>query len=108
MRLTHPAGLTDASAHRLARDGRVFIDISGGLHASEIAGSQHTPQLAYELLSKADRPQMKDILDNVILFLWPTINPDGQDVVARVPEYSGMVDRDSGQRLRDDNDPNCG
>ena len=83
MRLTHPAGLTDASAHRLARDGRVCIDISGGLHASEIAGAQHTPQLAYELLSKADELQMKEILDNVILFLWPTIDPDGQDIVVK-------------------------
>ena len=63
LRLAHPAGLTDAPARRLARDGRVFIDISGGLHASEIAGSQHTPQLAYELLSQADEPQMKEILD---------------------------------------------
>jgi hypothetical protein len=80
-RLAHPAGLTDAVAHQLAREGRAFVDISGGLHASEIAGSQHTPQLAYELLSKATEPDTKEILDNVILFLWPSINPDGQDIV---------------------------
>jgi hypothetical protein len=81
MRLAHPEGLTDAEAHRLAREGKVFVDISGGLHASEIAGSQHTPQLAYELLSKANDPAMKEIFDNVIFFLWPSINPDGQDIV---------------------------
>lgn len=80
MRLAHPTGLTDAEAHRLAREGKVIIDISGGLHATEIAGAQHTPQLAYEMLSRADEPQMKEILDNVIFFLWPTINPDGQDI----------------------------
>jgi len=83
MRLAHPAGLTDSAAHALARQGKVFIDISGGLHASEIAGSQHTPQLAYELLSRANDPQMKEIFDNVIFFLWPTINPDGQDIVVK-------------------------
>jgi hypothetical protein len=83
MRLAHPAGLTDSAAHQLAREGKVFVDISGGLHASEIAGSQHTPQLAYELLSRPNDPGVKEILDNVIFFLWPTINPDGQDIVVK-------------------------
>ena len=83
MRLAHPEGLTDSAARRLAREGKVIVDISGGLHASEIAGSQHTPQLAYELLSKANDPAVKEILDNVIFFLWPTINPDGQDIVVK-------------------------
>src|SRR5512143_1030955 len=81
MRLAHPEGLSDAEAHRLAREGKVFVDISGGLHASEIAGSQHTPQVAYELLSRANEPDMKAILDSDIFFLWPSINPDGQDIV---------------------------
>lgn len=81
MRLAHPEGLTDAEARALAAEGRVFVDISGGLHASEIAGSQHTIQLAYDLLSQAGEPRVKDIFDNVVLFLWPSINPDGQDIV---------------------------
>ncbi|MGV3710472.1 MAG: M14 family zinc carboxypeptidase [Gemmatimonas sp.] len=80
-RLARPDGLTDAQARALAKEGKAFVDISGGLHASEIAGSQHTPQLAYELLLKANEPEMKEILDNVIFFLWPSINPDGQDIV---------------------------
>ncbi|HEY7393294.1 MAG TPA: M14 metallopeptidase family protein, partial [Gemmatimonadaceae bacterium] len=83
MRLAHPAALTDSAARSLARQGKVFVDISGGLHASEIAGSQHTPQLAYELLSRANDPEIKEIFDNVIFFLWPTINPDGQDIVVK-------------------------
>jgi hypothetical protein len=79
-RLAHPAGLTDSIARQLARDGRAFVDISGGLHASEIAGSQHTIQLAYDLLSRNDE-QTRRILDNDVLFLWPSINPDGQNIV---------------------------
>ena len=79
--LARPEGLTDADARQLARQGIPLVDISGGLHASEIAGSQHTPQLAYELLSRAAEPGIKEILDNTILFLWPSINPDGQDIV---------------------------
>lgn len=81
MRLAHPEGLGDAEAHRLASEGKAFVDISGGLHASEIAGSQHTAQLAYDLLSRANDPDTKAIFDNVIFFLWPSINPDGQDIV---------------------------
>jgi hypothetical protein len=81
MRLAHPDGLADSAAHRLAAQGKVIVDISGGLHASEIAGSQHTPLLAYQLLSNANDPTTKAILDNVVLFLWPSINPDGQDIV---------------------------
>ena len=81
-RLAHPDGLTDTEAHRLAREGKAFVDISGGLHASEIAGSQHTIQLAYDLLSKTDDPRIKAILDNTVLLLWPSINPDGQNIVA--------------------------
>ena len=80
-RIAHPAGLTDAEAHRLASEGKVFVDISGGLHASEIAGSQHTIQLAYDILAHPDDPKVKAILENDVLFLWPSINPDGQNIV---------------------------
>src|SRR4051812_47969235 len=79
-RIAHPSGLTDDQAHALAKEGKAFVDISGGLHASEIAGSQHTPQLAYDLLTRTD-DVTKEILDNDVLFLWPSINPDGQDIV---------------------------
>jgi hypothetical protein len=80
-RLARPEGLTDAQARQLASQGIALVDISGGLHASEIAGSQHTPQLAYEIVSKANDPEMQEILEKTVLFLWPSINPDGQDIV---------------------------
>jgi hypothetical protein len=82
-RLAHPSGLNDQEARRLAREGKPFVDISGGLHASEIAGSQHTIQLAYDLLSRPEDPKFKAILDHTVLLLWPSINPDGQNIVAR-------------------------
>ena len=83
-RLAHPQGLTDITARELARDGKPIVHIDGGLHSTEVAGAQHTPQLAYELVSKAqsgDR-DIKAILENVIVMLWPTINPDGQQLVS--------------------------
>jgi hypothetical protein len=83
-RLAHPAGLTDASARELAREGKPIIHIDGGLHSTEVAGAQHTPLLAYDLVSRAqaEDPAAKAMLDNVILMLWPTINPDGQQMVS--------------------------
>ncbi|HLY43545.1 MAG TPA: M14 metallopeptidase family protein [Terracidiphilus sp.] len=80
-RLAHATDLNDDQAHELARTARVIIHIDGGLHADEVAGPQHTMVLAYKLLSAQNDPQIDAILDNVILVLWPTLNPDGQDMV---------------------------
>jgi hypothetical protein len=81
-RLAHPQGLTDAEAAQLAREGKALVHIDGGLHATEVAGPQHTPLLAYDLLRKAGEPATHAMLENVVVMLWPTINPDGQQMVA--------------------------
>ena len=81
-RLAHPADLTDDQARQLAREGKAIVHIDGGLHASEVAHAQHTMQLAYDLVTGDDDPEIAAILDNVILVLWPSINPDGQTLVA--------------------------
>ncbi|HEX3894348.1 MAG TPA: M14 family zinc carboxypeptidase [Terracidiphilus sp.] len=80
-RLAHATNLNDAEALQLARTSKVIVHIDGGLHADEVAGPQHTMVLAYKLLSAQNDPQVDAILDNVILVLWPTLNPDGQDRV---------------------------
>jgi hypothetical protein len=81
-RLAHPSGVTDDTARELAREGKAFVDISGGLHATEVAGAQHTIQLAYDLLAGAGTdPTVDEILDNVVIMLWPSLNPDGQTMV---------------------------
>ena len=81
-RLAHPGGLTDDEARQLAREGKAIVHIDGGLHASEVAHAQHTIQLAYDLATENDDPEILAILDDVILILWPSINPDGQTLVA--------------------------
>jgi hypothetical protein len=89
VRLAHPEGMTEVEARALAREGKAFVHIDGGLHATEVAGPQHTIQLAYDLIARADEPEVRTILDNVVLLLWPTINPDGQQMVAEW--YRGNV-----------------
>jgi len=81
-RLAHPAELSDAEARTLAREGKAIVHIDGAVHATEVACAQHTMQLAYDLLAEKDDPEVAAILDNVIFMLWPTLNPDGQTMVA--------------------------
>jgi Zinc carboxypeptidase len=81
--LAYPSDeMTDEDARRLAAEGRAIVHIDGGLHATEVAHAQHTIQLAYDLVTGDDDPEIRAILDNVILVLWPSINPDGQTLVA--------------------------
>jgi hypothetical protein len=81
-RLAHPEGLDDDEARRLSREGKAIVWIDGGLHATEVAHGQHTMQLAYDLVTGDGDPEREAMLENVILLLWPSINPDGQTLVA--------------------------
>jgi murein tripeptide amidase MpaA len=80
-RLGAPETISEDEARALARTGKAVVDVSGGLHASEVAGAQHTIQLAYDLVT-SDEPRMAAIRENVITVLWPSLNPDGQTIVA--------------------------
>jgi hypothetical protein len=80
-RLARVRGLDDAAAHALAREGKAIVHIDGGLHSTEVAGAQQSILLAYKLVSTQGDPDIDAILDNVILMLWPTLNPDGQEEV---------------------------
>jgi len=81
-RLAHPGDMGEAEARRLAADGKALVWIDGGLHASEVAHAQHTMQLAHDLVTGDADPEIAAILENVILVLWTSINPDGQTMVA--------------------------
>ena len=80
-KLAQGRGLTDDAAKALAREGKVVIHIDGGLHSTEVAGGQSSIQLAYKMVATQGDPEVDAILDNVILMLWPTLNPDGQNEV---------------------------
>ncbi len=82
LRLAHPEGLTDEEAGRLSREGKAIVHIDGGMHSSEVANHQHTIQLAYDMVTGDADSEIQTILDNVIFILWPTLNPDGMNMIA--------------------------
>ena len=80
-KLADGRGLSETEARALAREGKAIVHIDGGLHSTEVAGAQQSIKLAYKLVSSQGDPEVDEILNNVILMLWPTLNPDGQNQV---------------------------
>jgi hypothetical protein len=66
---------------RLLANGKVVVAISCSIHSTEIVASQMSMQLAYELATAPDA-DTREILQNTILMLIPSPNPDGIDIVA--------------------------
>src|SRR6476659_6383002 len=73
--------VSDAERDELIRDGKTVVAISCSIHSTEIVASQMSTRLAYELASD-NRPDTLSILQNTILILIPSPNPDGVDIVA--------------------------
>ncbi len=65
-------------ARRLAGEGKAVVWIDSGLHASEVAPSQHAPDLAWRMVAGEDEETAR-IRDHVILLQIPCLNPDGLD-----------------------------
>jgi hypothetical protein len=79
-KLSDPRGVTEAEINNLVKEGKAVMCQSMSLHATEIGGTQMAPELAYDLLSREDEETHR-ILDNVLYFMIPSFNPDGQIMV---------------------------
>jgi Zinc carboxypeptidase len=80
--LADPRTLPDElQRKRLIANGKVVVAISCSIHSTEIVASQMSMQLAYELATAQDA-DTREILQNTILLLIPSPNPDGVDIVA--------------------------
>jgi hypothetical protein len=79
-RLADPRTLTDAEARELSGSHRAVVAIGASIHASEIGATQAANELLYELSTAAD-PGTLAVLENVIVILIPSLNPDGHRLV---------------------------
>ncbi|MCP5047563.1 MAG: peptidase M14 [bacterium] len=78
--LANPYDLSKDKAKSLVKEGKIVVLITLNIHSTEIAASQESVELAYEMVTRND-PAIKRILDNVILLLVPSLNPDGMQMV---------------------------
>ena len=83
------AGLADPRVFRTtkaARDalnnGKTIVLITSSIHSTEVGGHLAPVVLAYRLATDTSATT-RAILDNVILWLVPSLNPDGVSIVAR-------------------------
>jgi len=73
--------LTPDEARRLAKQGKVLVFITCNLHATEIGSSQMAMEFAYKLVTGKTPFDADKVLEDVIILVAPTINPDGQQMV---------------------------
>jgi zinc carboxypeptidase len=73
---------TAREAQEAVRDGRTFVLITAGIHSNEVGGHLTPAALAYRLASDTSATT-REILDNVVLWLVPSLNPDGVTIVTR-------------------------
>jgi hypothetical protein len=72
---------SEAERSRLIEQGRTIVVISCSIHSTEIVASQMSMQLAYDLATAHDASAL-EILQNTIIILIPSANPDGINIVA--------------------------
>ena len=79
-RMTDPRTLTAEEIRTLPAQGKVFVLVTCNIHSSEIGASQMAMEWAYDLCATQDPRRLK-WLDDVVLLLMPSINPDGTDMI---------------------------
>jgi hypothetical protein len=83
MRLSDPRKISAAEAAKLELEGKMIVMITCSIHATEVASTHTAVEFAYRLLTEDNNPKFKTILDNVIILLEPSQNPDGVDIVTK-------------------------
>ena len=71
---------TDTYARINIRKGKTIVMITCGIHSTEVGSTLSSMLIAYKLAS-SNEPEIKNILENTIILLVPSLNPDGVDIV---------------------------
>jgi hypothetical protein len=75
-----PPATRDRKAVELIRQGKTIVLITCGIHSTEVGSYLSSTLIAHRLASATD-PAISKILDNTIVLLVPSLNPDGVDIV---------------------------
>ena len=71
---------TDQQRDEVFTAGKAVVVVTCNIHSTEIGASQMVLDLVYRLATDTS-PRMQHVLNNVILLLVPSLNPDGQIMV---------------------------
>ncbi|MBI3005281.1 MAG: hypothetical protein HYY49_07670 [Ignavibacteriales bacterium] len=75
-----PRGLSESETTALVKEGKAIVLVTCNIHSTEIAASQMAMEWAHALVTSDDE-KTKKWLNEVILLLVPSLNPDGQIMV---------------------------
>jgi hypothetical protein len=78
--LQDPRGAPQAEIERAVEMGKAVVVQSYGLHSTEVAASQASAEIIYEMATRTDEEMMR-ILDETVAIQIPAFNPDGQILV---------------------------
>ena len=79
-RLADPRTLSDGEAQKLAAEGKPFYLIYATIHSTEVSNGQAIITIVHRLATE-NSPQIREILDNSVVLMVPSQNPDGQHLV---------------------------
>src|SRR5688500_15147226 len=70
----------DAYARQNISKGKTIVLITHGIHSTEVGSTLSSMLIAHRLASSTEA-EIKKILDNTIILMVPSLNPDGVDIV---------------------------
>ena len=75
-----PLATRDRKAAELIKRGKTIVLITCGIHSTEV-GSYLSSMLIAHRLASSTEPEIQKVLENTIVLLVPSLNPDGVDIV---------------------------
>jgi hypothetical protein len=79
-RLADPRGLSDGEAQKLAAEGKPFYLLYATIHSTEVSNGQAIIHIVHRLATDSS-PATREMLENAVVLLIPSVNPDGQHLV---------------------------
>ena len=81
-RIADPRGLGDDEAERLVHQGKAIVAMAYSIHSTEVGGTLSALKLLHRLAA-SDDARLRAMLEDVVLLVIPSHNPDGTELVSR-------------------------
>ena len=92
-RLRDPRVTTPAQAQQIAATSPAIVWYTGNVHGNETSGADAAITLLHDLAARTDCA-VTAVLDNLVVGIIPTQNPDGRDTFSRQNAYGFDMNRD--------------